>query len=162
MGVLYRAVIIGDKESCLRLEQRLATPRHGIPVFNIVDRIESPARAADIVQRIDAIAPQAVIIASHADTLRLAVELIGRLVSRNLSVYATIELYNLITSGTRITSVVSEPLIDISHSKVPPATANIKRIIDVVASASALVVLSPVFAAVALAVKRGSSGPGIL
>lgn len=56
-------------------------------------------------------------------------------------------------------NVVGEPLVCISAPNIHSSTANIKRIMDVVLSAVAMIVLSPLFAALAIGVKRDSRGP---
>ena len=62
-------------------------------------------------------------------------------------------------SNPRMTSVASEPLINITTANIPPSTVNLKRVGDVVVSALALVCLLPVFAAVAVAIRHDSPGP---
>lgn len=59
----------------------------------------------------------------------------------------------------RFSNVAGEPLIDISRPGVSPAMLNVKRLVDIVVASVALVVFSPLLAAVALGVKFDSRGP---
>lgn len=56
-------------------------------------------------------------------------------------------------------NVMGEPLVCISSPNISASTVNIKRTIDVVASSLALIILSPLFAALAIGVKCDSRGP---
>lgn len=56
-------------------------------------------------------------------------------------------------------NVLGEPLICISSPNISPSTANIKRAIDIVASAVALILLLPFFAVIAIGIKIDSPGP---
>lgn len=56
-------------------------------------------------------------------------------------------------------NVLGEPLVCISTPSISSSTANIKRTIDIVASATALILLSPLFLVLAVGVKLDSTGP---
>lgn len=77
------------------------------------------------------------------------------------SVYITPDSYNMITSRPRTSIVAGEAFIDITRSHIPAATANIKRLSDIVVSVIALIALSPIFAVMAFLIKRQSPGPVI-
>ncbi|MDE6269907.1 MAG: exopolysaccharide biosynthesis polyprenyl glycosylphosphotransferase, partial [Muribaculaceae bacterium] len=92
--------------------------------------------------------------ADGVDTSRL----IGRFVQMQCSVYIEPDIYDMLTMRTRMHSVSHEPLINVTQG-LSPATANLKRLGDIVVSAISLVALMPVFAAIAVAIKRDSRGP---
>lgn len=56
-------------------------------------------------------------------------------------------------------NVAGEPLVDVSQPPMPTSTLNIKRVFDVAVSAIALLLLSPILLAIAIAVKLDSPGP---
>lgn len=85
--------------------------------------------------------------------------LVGRLVELGCRVYVRPDLYSILTVCPRISSVTNEPLVCISSPSLSPATSNLKRIGDALASACALVLLSPVMLAIAAAVRLDSHGP---
>lgn len=121
------------------------------PVYTL-DQLESAAGSLDI---------KRLIVVPHRNGFRETISLISRLFPLGMEVYITPDLYHLIAGHPRLSTVVGEPLINISTAEVPASTTNIKRLFDVVISAIALVVLSPVLVAIAVAVKRDSSGPVI-
>jgi exopolysaccharide biosynthesis polyprenyl glycosylphosphotransferase len=67
----------------------------------------------------------------------------------------------LVYASRSIGDVQGEPLINLTDANVSASTANIKRTFDVVLSAVALVVLSPLMLSLAIAVKCSSPGPVI-
>lgn len=69
-----------------------------------------------------------------------------------------VELIPVATSR-RSFNVVGEPLICISSANISASSANIKRLFDIVLSSLALLILSPVYAAIALSIKLDDGGP---
>ena len=59
----------------------------------------------------------------------------------------------------QISELDGMPLIDLKSAQLSPAARIVKRTLDVVISAGALIVLAPLLAAVALAIKLDSPGP---
>ncbi len=87
-----------------------------------------------------------------ADFMRMAFDINGGLLmSPDLNTVA-------LASGRQF-NVVGEPLVCISAPNISASTANIKRMIDVIASALALILLIPVFAIISLIIKLDSPGP---
>lgn len=159
-GGIYRCVIVGNEEDADRMRRRL-DPGSGrsIRMFDVAARISPEDVSTGMQPIVDTICPQAIIVMPATGGIQASVDLLGVLLRYGINVYVPLELYNLITSRTRITNIVSEPLINISQAHIPCSTANIKRVSDIVVSATALLLLSPVYAAIALAVKLGSKGP---
>lgn len=65
---------------------------------------------------------------------------------------------SILSRNIRLHDVYAEPFVDISSPGISDFTQNLKRMLDVMVSAVALLVLAPFFAAVALAVKSSSRG----
>jgi len=61
----------------------------------------------------------------------------------------------------KMSSIWHYPLIQVSQDLMPPWQQSIKRLIDIVASLIALILLFPVFVFVTIGVKAGSRGPVI-
>lgn len=120
-----------------------------LPVYNI-DDLDNVCRQHKVTR---------LIVAPHRHGFRETGELINRLFPLDLPIYITPDLYGLIISKPRIADVAGEPLIDISRTHASASTINCKRLSDVVLSALALVVLSPVFAILAAAIRLDSHGP---
>lgn len=68
---------------------------------------------------------------------------------------------DFLTSNIRTGDIYAEPFIDLSSPSMSDAQINIKRVLDIVLSAVALVVTSPLLLAIAIGVKLSSKGPVI-
>lgn len=66
---------------------------------------------------------------------------------------------NFMTSSIKLRDIYGQPLVDLTHSSMGEAGVNIKRTIDVTTSILTLIVLSPLYAALAIWVKLDSKGP---
>lgn len=156
----YRALIVGSQESSSRLRERMRPKSdRSIAMFNVLGRIDPDSTQSAIRREIAEKRPQALLVTPHPGGMQATVDMIERLYRTELDLYLTPELYQQITARPRMTNVVSEPLINITNANVPPSVANMKRVADVIVSSLALVVLSPVLAAIAVAIKRDSDGP---
>lgn len=157
---IYRSIIVGTPERAAQMRKRLTPEKlKEIPQFNIVGQISPDADNKAFGDIIERLRPERLIITPHPDGMQATTALITRLYRTGLNLFLSLDLYQLITARTRITSITGEPLIDITNANIPPSTINIKRVSDIVLSALALLVLSPVYAAIALAVKVDSPGP---
>lgn len=85
--------------------------------------------------------------------------LINNLFHLELPIYILPDLRQMLLWPSRTQCIVGDPLIDISRSEMPQSTLNCKRVIDILVSASALVILAPLIAALAAAVRIDSPGP---
>ena len=88
-------------------------------------------------------------------------ELVNNLFALELPIYVMPDARQLLLTPSRTQNIVGDPLIDISRSEMPQSTLNIKRVIDITASLAVLVVISPVLAILAAAVKLESPGPAL-
>lgn len=84
---------------------------------------------------------------------------LNRLYSLGLPIKARPTRGTILGTKVRLTDVYGVPLVDLTGSNMSQSDRNIKRVIDVVFSVIALIVLSPVLLAVAIAVKCTSRGP---
>lgn len=86
---------------------------------------------------------------------------LNTLLPLNLPVKISPDMYNILISGVKISNFYGEPLVDISGTNMSDSEINIKRTIDIFISAIALLVLSPLFAFIAVKIRRESNGPVI-
>ena len=77
----------------------------------------------------------------------------------NVMIKVIPDMYDIITGTVKMSNIFGAPLIQISHDLMPPWQENLKRIIDVVVSVIALILLLPVYLFLAIGVKLSSSGP---
>lgn len=71
------------------------------------------------------------------------------------------DMLSFLTPSIRLQDIKGEPLIDITSPVVTECTKNLKRTFDILASGMAMLLLSPLYATLAILVKRSSPGPAI-
>jgi exopolysaccharide biosynthesis polyprenyl glycosylphosphotransferase len=99
-----------------------------------------------------------VIIAIESSEHELLKKIINKLEYRKLTIKVIPDMYDILTGMVKMSSIIGTPLIQISHDLMPPWEENLKRILDVIVSAFALVLLSPLFLVLAIGVKLSSPG----
>lgn len=154
-----RALIVADTPRAEKLRQRLR-PGRGLNMFDIVGHIDPAGDGlAALPAAITSTGAQALVVAPGNRGAAESARLLDSLYRTDLQIYVTPDMYHLITARPRVSSIVGEPLINITNANLSPSTQNFKRLGDVVFSAVALALLSPVMAAIAVAVKLDSPGP---
>ena len=99
-----------------------------------------------------------IVVPSRDDTHR-TMEAINKLFPLGLPIMISPEYFNKMQTPVTISDLYGEPLVNISRGSMSDSGKNIKRAMDILVSLVALVVLLPVFAIVALIIKRTSPGP---
>ncbi len=69
------------------------------------------------------------------------------------------DMYDILIGKIRMSAIFGMPLIEINHNIMPVWQQHFKRVIDIVFSILALIVLSPLYLFIALGVKFSSPGP---
>ncbi len=167
----FNTLIVGEPQRAARLAQRLAVDDNTLQ-YNVKAYVDdTPARHAagtvdrpvydfadieDICGRLDV---KTVIVVARSGDMKRTIDIINRLYRLGVRIMLTPEMYHIITGRPRVTTVVGEPLVDVTTPHIPYAVANLKRLGDILVSALALLSLSPVYAAIAIAVRRDSDGP---
>jgi len=100
-----------------------------------------------------------VIIAIESSEHELLKKIINRLEYRKVTIKVIPDMYDILTGMVKMSSIIGTPLIQISHDLMPAWEVNLKRIIDVITSLFALILLSPVFLFLTIGVKLSSKGP---
>lgn len=86
-------------------------------------------------------------------------DLLYHLFSLDIPIKISPDTFSYVTSAIRLQDIYGEPFIDLASPTMSESSLNIKRAFDVVASALVLIILSPLYLFLALAVKYASSGP---
>ncbi len=166
----FNTLIVGEPERAARLAKRLALDDNTLQ-YNVMAYVDdAPAHTAGMVDRTvydfadiedicDRLDIKTVIVVARSGDMKRTIDIINRLYRLGVKILLTPEMYHIITGRPRMTTVVGEPLVDVTTPHIPYAVANLKRIGDIFVSAVALLCLSPVYAAIAVAVRRDSSGP---
>lgn len=89
--------------------------------------------------------------------------LITSLFPLDRSIFISPGFSQLLTMRPRLTDVANSPLLtDVSSADISPLTSNLKRIGDIIFSSIALICLSPVFAAIAVAIKADAPSQPVI
>ncbi len=88
-------------------------------------------------------------------------KIINKLQYNNVIIKALPSMYDILTVGTsvKMSTPFSSPLVVISRDLMPAWQENMKRVIDVIFSIIAMILLLPVYIALAIGVKLSSRGP---
>jgi exopolysaccharide biosynthesis polyprenyl glycosylphosphotransferase len=86
-------------------------------------------------------------------------DIANRLIVCGVEVKFAPRLFEVVTGHVSLTDVESEPLVDITSSRMPAWQQSVKRVFDVSVSLVCMIILLPVYAYVAVRVKLGSKGP---
>lgn len=167
---VFNTLIIGTSNTAEQIEKRLREMKKSMG-FNVIGYVETCEGAfhrplnlpiyslneiADVCVRENV---KNIIVIQHRHGIKATMTMVGGLLSLNLPVYISPDLYQLLTSKVRVSNIVGEPLVDISKTEMSQCMLNLKRISDIVISFFALLFISPLLLAVAIAVKCSSKGP---
>lgn len=167
----YNTLIVGTLASAQKIAGRLSRQNNsrefnivGFVTFDSADNESVPTDipvfpAGDIERIIEEMNIGKLIVLPHPNGVNATMQLLGQLFVTGCSIFISPVLFRLISGKTSFGNVAGEPLIDISRPDISPTTAACKRASDIVGSIIALVLLSPVMAITALAVKIDSKGP---
>lgn len=100
-----------------------------------------------------------IILAPEKSDEEKVLSLVYRLFPLGKPIKLTPETMNFMTSSIKLRDIYGQPLVDLTHSSMGEAGVNIKRTIDVTTSILTLIVLSPLYVALAIWVKLDSKGP---
>jgi exopolysaccharide biosynthesis polyprenyl glycosylphosphotransferase len=100
-----------------------------------------------------------VIIATERSEHNTIEQIISEIEDTDVLIKVIPDMQDFLLGTVKTTSIYQTPLIQVSFDFMPPWQLNLKRFMDIVLSAIALVVLSPVYLFCTLGVKLSSKGP---
>ncbi len=100
-----------------------------------------------------------VIVAVESKDHRALGKIISRLESSGVLVKILPDMYDILSGSVKMTSIFGAPLIEVNREIMPAWQRSLKRIIDVIVSIVSMILLSPLFIGLMLAVKLNSKGP---
>jgi exopolysaccharide biosynthesis polyprenyl glycosylphosphotransferase len=155
-----RTLIVGTGPVGRLVERKLeAHPEYGIEVVGFVDE---RGGAADLTRLVDDLDVDRVILtAPHPDVAEELLERV-RAVRRpdvHLSIVPT--YFELFASNATIEELEGVPLVSLPPMRLSRSRRAVKRAFDVTASATGLLLLSPLLAAIVVAIRLDSRGPAI-
>lgn len=100
-----------------------------------------------------------VIIAIERSETQLVEKILTEIEETDVIIKIIPGMQDYLSGSVRTTSIFTEPLVQISPHMMPSWQESIKRLIDIVASSVAIIILSPVYIALFIGVKLSSKGP---
>lgn len=100
-----------------------------------------------------------VIIAIETSEHHLLENIMNELEGEDVNIKIIPDMYDIISGTVRVNHILGPPLIEIKTQIMPAWQQTVKRVTDVIASILVLVIFSPLYLAIALAVKLTSKGP---
>ena len=116
----------------------------------------------DVKQIIDENDIEEVIIALDMTEQEAIGNIINTLSECNVRIKAVPDIHDIVTGKVKVTTIFGTPLIQISHALLPIWQENMKRLVDVLFSSLALILLSPLILCLIVGVKFSSKGPILL
>lgn len=165
----FNTLVIGAGASAYAFVEKLNKMRQStgyhvvgyvdVPGENRVKDIDLPvytfADIAEVCRKEDV--KELIVVPTNQDN-KVVLATINRLYVYDLPIKVTPERFNML-SRSRIFDFSGDPLVDVSSSHMDESAKNIKRVLDVVCSIVALILLLPVYAIVAVLIKCDSKGP---
>ena len=165
-------LIVGAGEVGQLIARKLVKhPEYGVNVVGFIDRdpkvrrpdlpehlaiLGGPERLADIVKCLDV---ERVVIAFSNEPVSELLSLLRQLRAFPVQIDLVPRLFELVGPRLTMHAVEGLPLLGLPPNRASRTSRIMKRAIDVVAASVALIVLSPVFAYVALRIRLDSEGP---
>lgn len=168
----FNTVIIGSNEQAMRLYQEMVSSE--LPTGNIfVGFVKVDNRNELLLEKhlpllgtinelpliIDENKVEEIIIAIETSEHNKIQEILGMLDYRGVTVKAIPDMFDILAGTVKMSTIYSSPLVKISNGIMPAWQENIKRVIDIVFSALALIIFIPFFPIVIIAIKSSSKGP---
>jgi len=100
-----------------------------------------------------------VIIATEPKEHEKTNTIINDLADLNLKIKVIADMYNILTGSVKMSSIFGALLIAVNPEILSPWEKITKRIVDVILSAIAIILLSPIFILLSLIIKSGTKGP---
>jgi exopolysaccharide biosynthesis polyprenyl glycosylphosphotransferase len=168
---VQNTVILGAGDVGQRVARKLLRhPEYGLHLVGFVDAhpkprhddlgdlklLGGPDELAAIVQEHSV---ERVIVAFSGDTADETLAAVRTLNDFEIQVDIIPRLFDLVSPSVRIDTLEGMPLVELPPARLPRSSQMIKRTVDLVAASVLLVLLSPLLALLALAIKVDSKGP---
>lgn len=125
--------------------------------YHVVDVIENPKRYYDATVKLDGI--KTVFIVGVDATVRNGI--LKHSLDENINAFVIPKVGDIILRGSKMHISGDEAFLRVNRSSLPLEQAIIKRAIDIVISLLGLIILSPIMAVTAIAIKCNDGGPAL-
>jgi exopolysaccharide biosynthesis polyprenyl glycosylphosphotransferase len=168
----FNTLIIGSNKKAVKLfneieSQKYSTGLKFVGFVSVDDKenyllnqhIEHLGTINDIKQIVNTHNIEEVVIAVESREHSKIKKILIQLYNLNVEVKVIPDMYDILIGKVRMNSIMGTPLIQIHRNLMPVWQVHTKRLIDIVGSFIAIVILSPVYLILALGVKLSSPGP---
>ena len=163
----YTTVIVGNSRKAHELARRLRESKAVISCFNEgffhipgEEDVDSDAwNLKDIGNICKERNIDQIILAPQTSEEKKILSLVYQLFPVGKPIKLSPDMLSLMTQSVRLRDIYGYPLIDLTHSSMTESEKNIKRAFDVIVSAVTLIVLSPLYLALAIWVRIDTKGP---
>ena len=169
------AIVLGPSDQAERVVRRILRQRKlGINVMACVEPAAKSGPTADGLRHIGPVpvvpdAPELLELMGELDLDRVIIagplhsqrqrELISELADHDVHIDLVPDWGELVSARLEVRRLAGVPLLSVPSATADPASLHVKRAFDVVVSATALLLLSPMLIACAIAIKLDSPGP---
>ncbi len=168
---VQNTMIIGAGEVGQTLARKISQhPEYGLNVVGFVDAQPKERQRglgtlhilggpSELESLIEEYAVERVIVAFSNERAEDTIELVRSMDSLRVQVDIVPRLFEVLPSEADVHNIEGVPLVSLPPGKLPRSSLLVKRVFDLVFASVALLVLSPLLAIVAVAVKLDSKGP---
>jgi exopolysaccharide biosynthesis polyprenyl glycosylphosphotransferase len=121
-----------------------------------VQLLGSPERLPELIEDLGI---ERIVIAFSNDRAEETIALVRRLRSLDVQIDIVPRLFDILGPKVSVHTIEALPLLSLPSARIPRSSQAIKRAIDIVGAIVGLVLTAPLFAVIALLVKRDSPGP---
>ncbi len=129
------------------------------PSYKLEKFIPNLGHFNNLQRLIDELNIEEVIIATERSEHDSIEQIISEIENTNVLIKVIPDMQDFLLGTVKTTSIYQTPLIQVSFDFLPPWQLNLKRFLDIVLSAIAIIVLSPVYLFCIIGVKMSSKGP---
>ncbi len=168
----FNTLVIGANEKAVRLVEDLMSQKrpagNKIIGFLTVDKLDSYplgkyapnlGNYKNLQKVINDYDVEEIIIAIESSEHKLLSEILILLENRTHTVWGIPDLFDILSNQAKTNTILGNTLLKISNGLMPVWQENLKRLLDVVISVLALIILFPVFLGLAIGIKTTSKGP---
>ena len=132
---------------------------NGGPDMMTTTGLEKLGDYSDLKQVINSQQIEEVIIATEPKEHEKTNTIINDLADLNVKIKVIADMYNILTGSVKMSSIFGALLIAVNPEILSPWEKITKRIVDVILSTIAIILLSPIFILLSLIIKSGTKGP---
>lgn len=168
----FNTIIVGSNKNAVdlfkQLDQKFPSSGHkfvgfvnakDFQVYQLEKHLPYLGHYTDLPRLIREMNVEEVVIAVERSETELVEKILAQIEDTDVVIKIIPGMQDYLLGSIKTTSIFTEPLVQISPYMMPPWQESIKRVIDLTASLTAVIVLLPVYAALFIGVKLSSKGP---